>query len=154
MRRAPAYAARMLLTRTAVPLLLLCSCASISIKPIAYTAQPARIVDPAAEVKALILANTVQGCVSEPSVTDTMLTVKYVCTGGGVGNVVARLDRVQTITIDNSGEWYRVLVHHRGGIDDFGWQSKSLEDIQRLADALTALSSPAAAVPAVDASKI
>jgi hypothetical protein len=120
--------------------LALAACAGVT--PVAYTPQPQRISDPAGEVKKLILANTVDGCVSEPDFNDNLLVVKFVCAAsgrGGVGNAVARLDQIQTISLEQSGEWYRVLVHHRGGAQDFSWTSKSLDDMQRMVDAFTAL---------------
>jgi len=72
-----------------------------------------------------------------------MLTVKYVCQDG-IGNAVLRFDQVDTITLQQSGEWYRVLVKHTSA-EDFSWTSKSRADMERLADAVTALSSAAAA---------
>ena len=107
----------------------------------AYTPQPTRISNPRDEVKRLIIANTVGSCVSTPSFDKDMLVVKFVC-GGQVGNGVARLDKVKSIELQQYAEWYRVLVHHEAGITDFSWTSKSLDDMQRLADALTALSMP------------
>lgn len=120
-------------------LFLVAGCATI--RPVVYVPQPERIEDPAEEVRALILANTVQGCVTEPDVTERMLTVKFVCSNG-VGNAVARFDSVDRIVLEESGGWFRVSVLHRDGIEPFKWTSKSLKDITRLADALTALSSP------------
>ncbi len=144
------------LTAAALLAWTLSACASVT--PIAYAPQPARIADPAAEAKALILANTVQGCIAEPEASATMFVVKFVCSGesGGVGNSVVRFKDVQSITLDQQGEWYRVLVKHGGGANDFFWTSKSLDDMQRLADALTALSAAGApaAEPAPGASSI
>jgi hypothetical protein len=116
--------------------LLLAGCASIT--PVPYTPNPSRIKDPAAEAKSLIEANTVGGCVAEPDVKPNLLTVKFVCRGA-IGNMVVRLDHVGPIELQQSGEWYRVLVHHDNGAEDFKWTSKQLEDMQRLADAITAL---------------
>ena len=121
--------------------LLLAGCASIT--PIPYTPQPSRIADPAAEAKSLIEANTTGGCVAKPEVQPPLLTVKFVCREA-IGNMVVRLDHVESVTLQQSGEWYRVLVHHDNGAEDFAWTSKQLDDIQRLADALTALSKSAA----------
>ena len=118
----------------------LAGCASIT--PIAYTTQPGRIADPAKEASTIIKANVVGGCIAEPSYEKPLLIVKFVCSNG-LGNVVAKLDRVEKIYLEQSGEWYRVVVRHVGGGDDFNWTSKSLDDMQRLADALTALSQPA-----------
>jgi hypothetical protein len=120
--------------------LLLAGCASIT--PVPYTPQPSRITDPAAEAKSLIEANTIGGCVAKPEVQGPLLTVKFVCRDA-IGNMVVRLDHVGSIVLQQSGEWYRVLVHHDNGAEDFAWSSKQLEDIQRLADALTALSKSA-----------
>ena len=120
---------------------VLAACATIT--PIAYSPNPARIANPAEEARSIILANVVQGCIAEPEFTSpTMLVVKFVCStnGGGVGNSVVRLDQVQGITLEESGGWYRVLVKHTGGAEDFAWTSRSLQDMERLADALTALS--------------
>ena len=114
-------------------------CASIT--PIAYTPQPSRITDPSAEVRSLIQANTLGGCVAEPELSSTLLVVKFICRNA-VGNSVVRLDHVESISLQQSGVWYRVLVHHNNGGEDFTWTSKQLEDMQRLADALTALSKP------------
>ena len=124
-------------------LLALAACGA-AITPVPYTAHPERIKDPGAELKNLILANTVSGCVAEPDLSEAMLVVKFVCTGNGsgVGNMVVRFGRVETITVEKSGDWYRVLVHHKPGTEDFAWTSKSLEDIERMADAITALTRP------------
>jgi hypothetical protein len=117
---------------------LLTACATVT--PIAYSPNPGRIANPQEEVRSIILANVVQGCIAEPEFTSaTMLSVKFVCSGG-VGNSVARLDRVQGITLEESGGWYRVLVKHSAGAADFAWTSRSLQDMERLADAFTALS--------------
>jgi hypothetical protein len=117
------------------------ACAAFSaIAPVAYTPQPERISDPKAEVKEIILANTAQGCTAQPEVGARTLVVKFQCQNGnnGVGNSVVRFDEVSTITLQQQGEWYRVLVRHKSG-EDWSWGSKNLGDIQRLADALTAL---------------
>lgn len=124
-----------------IPLTFACATA-VKPTPIAYEPQGSRLSNPAEVAKAIIVSNTVQGCVTDPSVNEVMLVVKFVCSNG-VGNAVARFDRVQSIQLDQSGEWYRVSVKHRGGSEDFTWTSKSLEDMQRLADALAALSTPA-----------
>jgi hypothetical protein len=135
-------------------LLVLSGCATgAAITTVPYTLQPARSANPAQEVKELILANTVQGCVTEPVVTDKMMTVKFVCSSG-VGNGVIRFDRVAKIELEQSGEWYRVMVRHTAGTEDFSWSSKSLEDMQRMADAIAALSTPSPAVPVTDTTKI
>lgn len=133
-----------LLAPLALGALIACAAA---ITPIAYNPNPARIANPAEEAKQLILANVVQGCVAEPEVTETMLTVKFVCSSG-VGNSVVRFDKVESIVMDESGGWFRVQVLHRDGAAPFQWTSKSLDDMQRLADALTALSGAPAAAPA------
>jgi hypothetical protein len=114
----------------------LVACATIT--PVAYQPQPERIADPATEVRSLILANTTQGCVTEPDLTPAMLTVKFVCSNG-VGNSVVRFDRVDSIVIEESGGWYRVQVRHTPGTEPFQWTSKNLDDMTRLADAITAL---------------
>lgn len=134
---------------TSLMLLALAGCASIEgrIKPIAYTVQPQRISNPAEEVKNLILANTVQGCFTTPELKETMLVVKALCTNG-VGNHVIRFDRVKSVTLDQSGEWYRVKVQHGEGIADFWWSSKRLEDMQRMADAISSLAKLPEAAPA------
>jgi hypothetical protein len=120
--------------------LLLAGCAPIT--PVPYTPQPSRIADPAAEARSLIEANTIDGCVTKSEVQPTILTVKFVCSSG-IGNLVMRLDHVESIMIQQRSEWYRVLVHHDNGAKDFIWASKQLDDIQRLTDALTALSKSA-----------
>jgi len=116
---------------------LLSGCAHVD--RVSYTPQPGRIVDPRAELQAFIKQNTVQGCLTEPVFEGATLDVKWVCSRA-LGHAMVRLDRVVSIDIDHSGEWYRLTVHHSTGIDDFEWESKSLEDIQRAADALDALS--------------
>ena len=123
--------------------LALAACGA-GITQVPYTAQPQRIKDPTTELKNLILANTVQGCIAEPDFSDSMMVVKFACTGNGtgLGNMVVRFARVQTVTVEKSGEWYRVLVHHTPGTEDFAWSSKSLEDVERMADAITALTRP------------
>ncbi len=134
----------MKLTLLAFPFLasILFACAP-AVQTVAYTAQPTRIDNPKEELKSLILANTVQGCVTEPTFVGATFVVKYVCTGGIHGGVasstVLRLDRVRAIDLQQQGEWYRVRVQHADGIDDFVWDSRTLEDAQRIDDAITAL---------------
>ena len=65
-------------------------CASIT--PIAYTPQPSRITDPSAEVRSLIQANTLGGCVAEPELSSTLLVVKFICRNA-VGNSVVPFRR-------------------------------------------------------------
>lgn len=123
-----------------VVLVVLAGCGSIV--PVAYTPQPSRISDPVAETRTIILSNTVDGCIAEPEFSERMLVVKFACSRGGVGNSVLRFDRVSSIDLQQYNDWYRVLVHQNGGAKDFAWTSKNLADMQRLADALTALSKP------------
>jgi hypothetical protein len=129
-------------------LTFIAGCATIENVP--YAAQPARITDPREEVRTIILANTVQGCTAEPELSEKMLIVKFACAAKGntgLGNSVVRFDKVDSITMQQSGEWYRVLLHHKPGVEDFTWGSKNREDIERLVDALTALSSTNTATP-------
>ena len=139
---------------TMLALLALAGCASLgSITPIAYTVQPERISNPGEEVKNLILANTVEGCVTTPELKETMLVVKALCTNG-VGNQVIRFDHVKSVVLEQSGEWYRVKVVHGEGIADFWWSSKSLDDMQHMADAISALAKLPSVKPAKDTSSI
>ncbi len=144
------------LTRRLAPVVLASFVGCATIQPIAYTPAPARISDPVAEVKSILLANTVGGCIAQPSFQAKMLVVQFACTGQGVGNAVARLDHVKEIVLEQSGDWYRVKLIHSNGADDFDWTSKSLDDMQRLADALTALSQGASkpAAPAADTKRL
>jgi hypothetical protein len=112
-----------------------------SIQTIPYSPQPSRIKNPVAETKTLIVSNTLEGCIAQPELDETMLVVTFACTRRGVGNSVLRFDRVAGIELQRSNDWYRVLVHQNGA-PDFTWSSKSKSDMQRLADALTALSKP------------
>jgi hypothetical protein len=123
---------------SALALCALAACATIT--PIPYDPNPARVGDAATEARQIILANVMQGCIAEIEIGPTMMTVKFVCSSG-VGNYVMRFDKVDTITLSESGGWYRVLVSHKDGIAPFRWTSRSLDDMKRLADALTALSS-------------
>lgn len=135
--RPPRYGAPM---RTLLAALLCASavaCAA-AITPVAYNPQPERIADPAEELRTLILANTVQGCVSEPELNGPLFTVKFVCSSG-VGNAVARLDRAKALILDESGGWYRLRVMHEEELQPFLWTSRSLKDITRMADAFSAL---------------
>lgn len=125
--------------------LLAAACAA-PIQSISYSPQPLRSEDPRGELKRLILANTVQGCVTEPEFTGQMFVVKAVCTRG-VGNQVLRFDRVKSVVLEQSDEWFRCRVSHTSG-EDFWWSSKSLEDMQQMADAVSALTSAPAAKPA------
>jgi len=117
-----------------------------STTPIAYTPQPDRIANPPVTLRSLILANTVQGCVADPIYSQAMLIVKFVC-NSGAGNNVLRFDRIASLEIQQSGPWYRVLVHHSGGSEDFEWDSKSLDDAQHIADAIVAITRRAKAEP-------
>ncbi len=107
--------------------------------PLKYAARPERISNPRQEVLALIAANTSPGCVVDASFQKKVLLVKYVC-HRAIGNTTARLDEVKSVTLEKSGEWYVARVKHLNGAGDFIWSSKSRRDIERLVDALTALS--------------
>jgi hypothetical protein len=116
-----------------------------SIVPVPYSPQPSRIKNPVEEATTIIQSNTSEGCIAEPEFSKTMLVVKFACSRRGIGNSVLRFDRVTGIELQKYNEWYRVLVHQSGGAADFSWTSKSVTDMQHLADALTALSKPTAA---------
>ncbi len=118
-------------------LALFLACAGI--QKVDYGLQPERIEDPQAEVLRFIKLNTTQGCIAEPAFEDRVLFVKFAC-NNGVGNSTARLDRVKEIVLEQYQEWYRVVVRHSDGSPDFAWSSKSLQDVQRAADAFAALS--------------
>ncbi len=132
---------------TRLPFLLLLGSlgACASIQPVPYAPQPGRIRDPRAEISAFIKTNTTSGCIAEPEFKDALLDVKFVCSYGGVGHQLARVDRVDRVSLEQYQEWYRVVLHHSNGTDDFTWSSKSLEDVQRAADAFEALLKPPAA---------
>jgi hypothetical protein len=122
--------------------LALGAAACAPIVPVPYEPQPGRIAKPKEEIKTIILANTVQGCMSEVEASERIIAVKYACAAGsygGIGNSVIRLEEIDNIELQQRGEWYRVLVHHKGA-PEFAWTSKSLTDMQRMADAITALS--------------
>ena len=91
----------------------------------------------------MINANVVQGCIVEIEDAASMMSVRYVC-HDGIGNSVLRFDQVDTISLQQSGDWYRVLVNHTSATD-FSWTSRSRADMERLADAVTALSRATAA---------
>jgi len=113
-----------------------------NLQSIQYVPQPDRIERPQDALKALILANTVQGCLTEPGYAQAMLIVRWVCTNAA-GTHVLRFDQIQAIELLKSGEWYRVRVRHRAGVNDFEWDSKSLDDAQHIADAIAAIASHA-----------
>lgn len=108
---------------------------------LAYTPHPENASDPAKQAKILVEANTIDGCITDAEVEQQIFVVKYVC-GGQTGNQVAHLDDVSYIVLQQSGEWYRILVHHKSGGDDFGWTSKRRADMEHLGDALTAIATP------------
>ncbi len=132
------HIARMTRTHLGILIALVAACVP-PVQTIAYSPQPARITNPPEELKALILANTVQGCLTEPTYSQAMLVVKFMCTGTP-GNTVLRFDRIAKIELQQQGPWFRVRVTHRSGVDDFVWDSKSLDDAQRINDAIVALS--------------
>jgi hypothetical protein len=111
------------------------------VQTIAYAPRPERVRSPKEELKSLILSNTVQGCVAEPTIDDTTMVVQFVCKGLSVnaGNVVLRFDRIASIDLQQQGDWYRVRVHHTAGLEDFVWDSKSVDDAKHIDDAITAL---------------
>jgi hypothetical protein len=111
------------------------------VQTLAYAPQPERVHAPKEELKALILSNTVQGCISEPTIDDMTMVVQFVCKGLSVnaGNVVLRFDRIASIDLQQQGDWYRVRVHHTAGLEDFVWDSKSADDAKHIDDAITAL---------------
>lgn len=121
--------------------LIFAACASI--QPVAYAPNPQRITNPRDEISTLIKANVSSGCIAEPTFEGKLLQVRFVCQNA-IGNTVSRLDRIASVKLEQYQEWYRCVVHHSQG-DDFTWTSKSLEDMQRLADAFTALSTTPAA---------
>jgi len=126
------------LSLLAPALLLAASACGAAIHPIAYqpkTMPPARA---ARTARALITANTVQGCLSEVDLHDNMLIVRYACSHA-IGNGLVRLDRIASIELAESGGWYRVLVKHRDRTEDFFWTSKNVDDIRTLADAVASL---------------
>lgn len=114
------------------------SAGCISITPIAYRAQPDRISDPQGEVKALILANTSNGCISEAAFDKQMLLVKFICPRAANQGAV-RFEQVADITLDKYSGGYRVKVTHSRGAPDFFMWSRNRDDMERLVDALTAL---------------
>ena len=122
---------------------LLAACASI--QRIDYSPNPSRVEDPRQEIATLIKANVTSGCIAEPHFEQMLLQVKYVCPGG-FGNTVSRLDKITSVHLEQYKEWYRVVVRHSAG-EDFHWTSKTLEDMQRMADAFTALQQPTAPAP-------
>ena len=146
----------MLTKLTSVGLALHLGSCAVAITNIPYIPQPSRVANPAAEVKALIQANTSGNCTTTPDVQSILIVVQSNCTGydvhgGGyvtTGSQVVRLDHVGSIEIQKSGAWFNVLVHHNNGADDFEWTSRSLGDMVRLADAITALAKPPLAGPA------
>ena len=134
---------------------MLFSACAASITNIHYTPQPSRIANPAADVKLLIQANTVANCTTTPEVQSLLIVVQSTCTGQEdsveivenrpyvtTGSAVVRLDHVESIKLQKSGVWFGMFVHHNNGANDFVWTSKSLEDMERLADAITALAKP------------
>jgi hypothetical protein len=109
---------------------------------IPYEPQPARISDAKEEIKTIILATTTQGCMSNVEFSERIVAVKFACLAGsvgGVGNTVLRPNEIDHIELQQRGDWYRVLVHHRGGAAPFDWIARGLTDMQRLADAIAAL---------------
>ncbi len=132
------------MTHLSVWLLLLSSLsACASFQPVPYALQPGRIRDPRGELITFIQSNTHVGCISEPEFREQVLYVKVLCSHA-VGHQVARLDHVDRVTLDRYDEWYRVVLHHSNGADDFRWTSKSREDTERAADAFQALVKPGA----------
>ncbi len=114
-----------------------------SVEPIPYTPDTSAVKDPQAEIRALILANTTAGCVTEPEFTANILNIKHACTNHGVGNSTVRFDRIKEIKLAKSGEWYRCTVVHTEGIDEWFWTSKSKQDMEQLANAIAALAGAA-----------
>lgn len=109
-----------------------------SAEPVDYLPQPGRVVQPQVALSTLVMANTPPGCTSQNGYAAKMLVVKFVC-NHGLGSKVLRFDRIESLRLEHGGEWYYVRVHHRGGVDDFYWASKSLEDAQSMADAIAAI---------------
>jgi len=125
-----------------------------TLHPVAYTPQPERIEHPEKTLATLIVANTVQGCVADPSYAEPIFVVKFIC-NVGAGNYVLRTDQIASIELLQSSPWYRVRVRHSRGAEDFTWDSKSLDDAQHIADAIAGLARHAAAPqPASSGSKI
>jgi hypothetical protein len=115
----------------------------LSIQTVPYTAQPARIADPRAEIESFILSNSPY-CITKSTWGDQMLDVQSVCTGSNVIHSLARFDLVESIRIEQFGRGYRVVLHHSGGLFDVAFNSRTLEGAQRAADAFQALCQPEA----------
>jgi hypothetical protein len=129
------------------------ACGGPQFHPLVYTPQPERIERPEKTLATLLVANTVQGCVAEPSYAEPIFVVKFIC-NAGAGNFVLRTDQIASIELSQSSPWYRVRVHHSRGAEDFVWDSKNLDDAQHIADAIAGLARHAAAQPAASGSNI
>lgn len=124
-----------------------------SVEPIPYTPDTSAVKDPQAEIRGLILANTISGCITEPEFTGTILNIKAACTNRGVTNSTIRFDRIQDIKLAKSGDWYRCTVVHTEGLDEWFWTSKSKRDMEQLANAITALAAASGSeAPATESS--
>ena len=115
---------------------------------IAYSPQGSNVENAAEELRALILADTAVGCVTELQAMSGMFLVKAVCSYG-VGNQVLRYGQGVSISMSKSSGWYEMRVKHSDNAKDFFWSSKSLKDAQHMADCVSALSKKSsAAIPA------
>jgi hypothetical protein len=120
---------------------IMSSCIGVpAVHTLAYAPQPLRISDPPAELRSLILGNTVQSCVTQPEFAGPQLVVSFVC-NSGAGNTVLRFDRIQGVELQQQGPWYRVRVHHSAA-EDFVWDFLNRQDAERALDAIVAISEP------------
>lgn len=118
-----------------------------AVHTLVYAPQPQRIEHPDRTLATLIVANTVQGCVTMPSYNEGIFVVRFVCNNGG-GNMVLRPSKIASIELLQQGPWYRVRVHHMDRTEDFVWDSKILDDAQHIADAIAGLATPVPPAPA------
>ena len=122
---------------------MLAACEPPLVQKVGYVPQPQRVAKPRESLPTLIALTTPPACASEQGFVTGAFIVKLVCTLR-TGTIVLRLDRVESLGIEHREDFYFVRVHHRGGLDDFLWACRSLDDAEGLADAITALAQPPA----------
>lgn len=112
----------------------------VLVKQIAYTPNPSRIADPKAELKALFDLPDVQVTFDQ-----NLLLVKQQFPDSMPSEKSLRLDRVETILMQQRGDSFEVVVHQTSG-KNFVWESDE-EHAKRAVDALTALTQRPAPAP-------
>jgi len=115
------------------------------VTPVAYEPQPSRAHDPKRELESLLVASPQDGCTAKVEFPDRVMIVRYECATYGTYallNRVVRFDDIERIALERRSDGYAIVVHQRGA-EAFAWSTRTLNEVERLADAIAALAGAA-----------